>query len=334
MSRPSISVIVPVYNAEKYVQKCVRSLLEQTLPLAEIILIDDGSTDLSGKIIDELAEKYRSIKVAHFNNSGVSNTRNIGMDMASGDFIGFADADDWFEPDMYKSLYQALRDTNADVSVCDYQFYDEETGKCTKAGLYEAKVCLNREEAIQQVVQTSCVAWNKLFRRTVVENIRFPSNVRIGEDTLFLIDVFAASNRVAFIPEAKIFYRRHTGSAMTSDFSEKVWDNAISGEEAYNKLIHISGCLKSAAEYRLAENVLNILYKLSYAKIGVIKKEAEKIYCLHDLVSRRCPLHESQIPMSKDKKNAVRLFKFSPWIFFAFYKVKHVARAVYIKIKG
>ena len=115
---PKISVIVPVYNVEKYLRKCIESILNQTFREFELILVDDGSTDSSGKICDEYALKDSRIKVIHKENGGASSARNAGLDVAKGEYIGFVDSDDWIEMDMYGELYRLIKENNTDISVC------------------------------------------------------------------------------------------------------------------------------------------------------------------------------------------------------------------------
>ena len=115
---PEISVIVPVYNCEKYIGKCIESILNQTFKDLELILIDDGSADESGKICDEYKIQDKRVKVIHEKNSGVSIARNVGINVAKGKYIGFVDSDDYLAPDMYESLYENLMKSHADVAIC------------------------------------------------------------------------------------------------------------------------------------------------------------------------------------------------------------------------
>ena len=117
---PKVSIIVPVYKVEKYLRKCIDSIINQTLKDIEIILVDDGSPDNCGKICDEYAAKDTRIKVIHKENGGLSSARNAGMEVAEGEYIGFVDSDDWIESDMYMTLWQKAKDINADLVNSDY----------------------------------------------------------------------------------------------------------------------------------------------------------------------------------------------------------------------
>ncbi len=167
-----ISVIVPVYNVEPYLRKCLDSILVQTYRDLEILIIDDGSTDGSGAICDEYSEKDERIRVSHTDNHGLSAARNLGLDNATGDWIGFVDSDDWIELDMYEVLLRKAEKTGADVVECgchaDYTTtsYEHSAIQKTVSGI-DAVEALIRGEIRTQV-------WNKIWRSNLFSEIRFP----------------------------------------------------------------------------------------------------------------------------------------------------------------
>lgn len=120
ITKPKISIIVPVYKAEPYLRKCIDSILNQTFKDFELILVDDGSPDRCGEICDEYALKDSRIKIIHKENSGRSSARNVGLDIAQGEYIGFVDSDDWIEPDMYEVLYSKAKIESADIIALNY----------------------------------------------------------------------------------------------------------------------------------------------------------------------------------------------------------------------
>lgn len=174
-----ISVIVPVYNVEPYLRKCLDSILAQTYRDLEILIIDDGSTDGSGRICDEYGEKDNRIKVFHTENKGLSCARNFGLDNANGDWIGFVDSDDWIEPDMYEVLIKRAEETGADVVECGYIIeYVKKQKKCSVT----QKIIPSAESIdalINGKIQTR--VWNKIYRGKLFAEIRFP-NGRYFED--------------------------------------------------------------------------------------------------------------------------------------------------------
>ena len=182
---PLISIISPVYQVEKYLDKCIASVVNQTYTNLEIIIIDDGSTDNCPAICDAWKERDPRIKVIHQENGGLSHARNEGMKLATGEFIGFVDSDDWIEPNMYETLLDALLETDADISICDCCL-ETETSKFipNQTGIPERKQ-YTPEEALKILFKGNGFiyngVWQKLYRRTIISNNTFPEG-KICED--------------------------------------------------------------------------------------------------------------------------------------------------------
>ena len=173
-----ISVIIPVYNVEGFVKRCVDSVVNQTYPHLEIILIDDGSADSSGDICDRYAQTDGRIVVIHQENAGLSAARNRGLDIAKGEYVGFVDADDYIDADMYQTLYNKAAETGCDIIECDLRHTYKNTEDVEKAVRHYDKknlICFGRG-----------VAWNKLYRRGLIQDtgVRFPAGL-IYEDMEF-----------------------------------------------------------------------------------------------------------------------------------------------------
>lgn len=166
-----ISIIVPVYNVEPYLRKCLDSIVNQTFRDLEILIIDDGSTDGSGEICDEYRKDER-VKVFHTNNRGLSCARNLGLDNATGDWIGFVDSDDWIEPDMYEVLLERAEETRADVLECG--MFIEFASQIIKQPAFVATVC--EKEALEALIKHKInnQVWNKLWKSQCFVDIRFP----------------------------------------------------------------------------------------------------------------------------------------------------------------
>ncbi|MGJ0706244.1 glycosyltransferase family 2 protein, partial [Enterococcus avium] len=169
-----ISIIVPVYDVEKYLKKCVDSILNQTFKDFELILVDDGSPDNSGAICDQYAEKDSRVRVIHKENGGLSDARNAGIEVARGKYLGFVDSDDFVNEDMYKQLYTSIIENNADLSICG--IFDLYEGK-TPIKKTEKKLLLNRNEAMIMIFhgnEISVHAYNKLYKKEIFESLRYP----------------------------------------------------------------------------------------------------------------------------------------------------------------
>ena len=212
-----VSIIVPVYQVEKYIRQCVDSILAQTFTDFELILVDDGSKDKSGQICDEYARMDKRVKVIHKENGGLSDARNKGMDQASGNYFMFVDSDDYIAPTMIECLYKSILNENADIAACNYLYYFENDRKKNFATniksevLSGAEIFYNRKNERNYGIWT--VAWNKLYKSEVFGNIRF----RLGkyhEDEFWANDIYQMDITVIMIPECLYYYRQRDNSIM------------------------------------------------------------------------------------------------------------------------
>ena len=221
MNNPLISIIVPVYKAEKYLDKCVQSIVNQTYKNLEIILVDDGSPDNCPQMCDEWAEKDGRIKVIHKENGGAAMARNAALDIASGDYIGFVDSDDYIDENMYKVLYNSLVKNSADISLCSYYTVDR-TGKEVAVNFNFKSEIIDKYELISNnnSVCFGRVLWNCLFKSDLWNNMIFP-DYKKHEDVAVLPYVFYRANVISFVPEALYYYVCVDGSIMNTGFSEK-----------------------------------------------------------------------------------------------------------------
>lgn len=206
-----ISIIVPVYNVELYLKKCIETIINQTYKNLEIILVDDGSTDNSGKICDEYALKDNRIKILHIENGGPAVARNAGLDIATGEYIGFIDSDDYIELDMYETLYNAMIKTNAGLVICNwYKGYEDNWRKNI---VYPKKEILTPNEAFE-VFYNNMYVWNKLYRKDVVKNLRFVETY--AQDVLYTFTTLRRIDKVVFLNEYKCYYRNNPTSRQHS----------------------------------------------------------------------------------------------------------------------
>jgi len=229
----SLSVIVPVYNSEKYLTKALESIAAQTVADSmQIILVDDGSTDASPAICDEFASKHPDTVVIHRENGGVSAARNTGIKKASGEYIGFVDADDTVAPDYFEKLLTAAKDNNCDMAFNTQTFTFDDKSR-TFSGWYPAGTVLEHSEIIDSYARRMLCdsAQNsvgiKIFRRSIINEsgIEFPVGVKIGEDKRFVLEFLKVCARAVCIGDCGYFYRSVSTSAMHSD---KVLDELMS----------------------------------------------------------------------------------------------------------
>lgn len=216
-----ISVIVPVFNVEKYLSECVYSILKQTYKDFELILVDDGSTDNSGKICDHFCGEDKRIRVLHKKNGGLSSARNAGIDMANGSYLAFIDSDDYVEKNFLECLYDKLVEETADISECSYKRLIK--GKLTYERLFKYDV-LDNETAVRRLFappyQSFVVVWNKLYKKELFKKIRFPEG-KLHEDELSSYKLIYESKKVAFVNKYLYIYRIRDDSIMTRGYSDK-----------------------------------------------------------------------------------------------------------------
>ena len=225
-----VTVIIPVYNVEMYLPLCINSILKQTYQNLEIILIDDGSTDDSPGICDTYALKDNRIKVIHQQNQGAAVARNTGLENATGEYIVFVDSDDFINEKMIEKLYIALKQTDSDLSICNFK-YTSENGK--EIDLKETDIkneVLYTEEIIDKLFQNNncgyIVIWNKMYKKDLWKQIRYPVGV-IYEDEAVIHHIFSKCKKVATISDELYYYRQVSGSIMHSERTEKNLDKYL-----------------------------------------------------------------------------------------------------------
>lgn len=214
MDEKLVSVIIPAYNIEDYIGRCLDSIISQTYKNLEIIVVDDGSRDRTGEILDNYAKKDRRIKVIHKENGGVSSARNKGIEVAEGDYIGFIDGDDLIEPEMYKTLVDLLEEENADIAHCGYQMvfpdrvdYYHNTGK---------KKIQTTEEGLKDLLSGEIIEpglVNKLYKKELIKNCRLDETVKINEDLLMNYQLFKLSQKSVYYDITPYSYMIRSNSA-------------------------------------------------------------------------------------------------------------------------
>ncbi len=200
MDEPLISVIVPVYKVEVYLDKCVSSIVGQTYYNLEIILVDDGSPDNCPATCDAWAEKDSRIKVIHKTNGGLSDARNAGMAVATGEFIGFIDSDDWIEPDFFEDLYRAILENGAEAAECAAAYVTED-GTVIRLRKAAPRPVLDRKEALRRLVMEDGVyqtVWNKLYRRETLDGLLFEVG-KYNEDEFWSYQVLDRIQKLAIV---------------------------------------------------------------------------------------------------------------------------------------
>lgn len=223
--KPKISIVVPVYNVERFLSDCIESILNQTFRDIELILVNDGSTDQSGAICDQYAKHDERIVVIHKENGGQSSARNKGINAAKGDFVGFIDSDDWIQEDMYEVLYSKAIEADADIAACNIIEFQKDGSKryfCqdTSDLVYDRQTAMGELYLNERLSFSPC---NKIYKRTLFKEIRFKEGY-ILEDVDFAYRIIHQSTKIYYTGQALYNYRYNEKSTLRKDFSKKRLD--------------------------------------------------------------------------------------------------------------
>ena len=293
-----ISIIVPVYNMEQYLERCINSIWQQTYTNLEIILVDDGSTDKSPQMCDEYASKDSRIKVVHKQNGGLSDARNAGLAIANGTYIGFVDSDDWIEPDMYECMYEACMEHEAQIAICRYaQVYKDHTVQ----GGNQKITAFDREELMKiyigghddYIIYNS--VWSKLFAREIVEGVQFPVG-RNSEDIMYTTKAFCKVEKGVYIDKCLYHYvLDRDGSIMNVKRTERMFQDEIPFWKEHMEYIrrYVSEQMGDYAAYYFYRRLLqyyldlnkNVQTKADATRLAkIMHKEKDKIQQVYNMV--------------------------------------------------
>lgn len=292
MEKKLISVIVPIYKVEKYLKRCVDSIINQTYKNLEILLVDDGSPDNSGKICDEYEKIDKRIKVIHKANGGLSDARNSALKIAKGDYIGFVDSDDYIKEDMFETLYKLSEENNADISIVSY--YEMIEDRIISVRKSKEIQVMDKIEAIKELLLDTKIqsyAWNKLFKKELFQGTEFPTGKNF-EDIATTLILFEKCNKVVLLEEPKYYYIRRNDSIVGIrnyktylDYLEVIWDKYIYLKDkypeieeynAYNFMINMIWVYTIIVSYEI--DGLDSKYDELYQKLlEIIEKYGDKI---------------------------------------------------------
>lgn len=243
-----ISIIVPVYNVEKYLSKCVESIQRQTYRNIEIILVDDGSPDHCPEICDRFAKEDSRIKVIHKKNGGLSDARNAGLEAANGAYLAFVDSDDYISNDMIEKMYCRILRDRSDMAICNIDFVDE-NGNSINRNTIQAKNVTVEEPQFWRELRANyiycVVAWNKLYVKKLFEDVQYDVG-KLHEDEFILHKLVSKCERISFLSEKMYFYLQREQSIMNSKYTVERMDLA-------EALIHRSLYFRQRGWQELAE---------------------------------------------------------------------------------
>jgi glycosyltransferase involved in cell wall biosynthesis len=277
MMLPKISVVIPVYNVEKYLQRCVDSILNQTYQNFEIILIDDGSLDTSGQICDQYAQKDKRIKVIHKKNARVSAARNDGIKIATGKYISFIDSDDWIEPEMYQEMVNKAEELNLDFIMCDYKKkskgYEDKRTQPIREGyfskddikneLYQCLIMFDNIELPPTISNWVCLFNTEFLRKN---NLYYDEDIHYCEDTIFGSKAMFHAKKFFYLKDHHFYNYFYNPNSTTNTYNEKKWTCYL---EINERLIKYFG---NSNEFDFTRQIkINMLW-FTLNALGQIKK--------------------------------------------------------------
>ena len=217
---PLISIIIPVYNVEKYLSRCLDSILSQTFTNFEVVLVDDGSTDSSGDICDEYERCDNRIKVHHKKNGGVSSARNMGLDNAVGEWITFVDADDWIDKNMYYKIYNKAISSQADIVLCDFYEYYSLDYKLLKKTISENAT---KDNILREIILSFTALWNMLVHRTLYDTykLRIPEHIINCEDFWLVTRLFYYAKKISSLHIPLYYYNRENVNSILNNLNDE-----------------------------------------------------------------------------------------------------------------
>ena len=306
-SQPKISVIVPVYKTEGLLDRCVESIVGQTYKNLEIILVDGGSPDNCPAMCDEWAEKDSRIRVIHKENGGVSSARNAALDIATGDYIGFVDSDDWIEPEMYSSLIQKISESGKNIALCSY-YAVEISGERYECRCVVDKEVLDKDDYFRFIVLggDGGYIWNRLYDADILKEVRFDEDIWYSEDLLFNFKTAQKSNGAAILDKIEYNYVQkrikeqawvmndHSFDSMTAfeimlsykDIPEDVYDCCLRGYAAAAFTL-LSGVLTNEKYFYKYDDIRSAI--LNFKKRILTQKKYPLKYKVKTLALWLCP---------------------------------------------
>lgn len=261
-----VSIIVPVYKVKEYLPKCVDSLLEQTYKNIEIILVDDGSPDVCGKICDDYAVKDNRVTVIHKENGGLSDARNIAIPKAYGEYIVFVDSDDWVSQYYVEHLYEAIKKDDVDLAFSWFEnVYEGQDRKLEVKKELSDYECLDSQSCLKRLLYqdgVECCAWGKIYKKEIISGLRYPVG-KLYEDIPVTYECIKRSSKIAVISNVDYYYVQRNASIQYQSFNPNKLDGVTHCHDMLESVRKDFPDLVSAAECRYFSTVCNILFQIN-----------------------------------------------------------------------
>ena len=314
MMGEKISVVVPVYNVEAYLERCVESILQQTYAHFELILINDGSTDSSGQICDHLASQYENIKVYHIENAGVSNARNMGIQLATGSWVTFIDSDDFVTQDYLATLASAVERVNVGFAIAP--LHHIKNGIVTDIPSHSGKTELwSTEETMKELLMTTRTSFfpvAKLFKRDLLADEKFNTNYHLAEDALFLAELLLKTRCSSVFIDKPVYYYDHREGSATTSVNQHVFDTIEVYQQIIAQVSQAFPDLKPELKNRECWSYITVYDKIIFTSSEQYQKE--KVDLRAWIVQHRREIWKDAY-FTTFRKVAILSLVISPWLY-------------------
>ena len=314
MMGEKISVIVPVYNVEAYLERCVESILQQTYAHFELILINDGSTDSSGQICDHLASQYENIKVYHIENAGVSNARNMGIQLATGSWVTFIDSDDFVTQDYLATLASAVEGVNVGFVIAS--LHHIKNGIVTDIPSHSGKTELwSTEETMKELLMTTRTSFfpvAKLFKRDLLADEKFNTNYHLAEDALFLTELLLKTRCSSVFIDKPVYYYDHREGSATTSVNRHVFDTIEVYQQIIAQVSQVFPNLKYELKNRECWSYITVYDKIIFTSSEQYQKEKAELRTW--IVRHRREIWKDAY-FTTFRKVAILSLVISPWLY-------------------
>ncbi|MCM1123763.1 MAG: glycosyltransferase [Eubacterium sp.] len=330
---PLVSVIVPVYNGQDYLADCIDSIENQTYGNLEVIIINDGSTDGTVKVCDSLRASYENVRVLTMDDRGVSAARNAGIEESTGELVTFVDADDRLRPEMLRILYDCMTETESDIAGCRFFAWSSEAEWERTAGLNtsgtdrartdaaaeQAKVYDARTYLQEELLHGNSRCWSKLYRRAVVDQVRFVEGLTIGEDMLFLVKILPFAKRIAETGYSGYGYYWNPAGAINREFTPRYMDQITCWKLARQEILHMNPDLDSQVTALGIMGIMLTAGKLAMLPADKRRDNAQYIGICHEELKEAMKIPGTYGWLSVGYRLKSAIFRVSPNLYLGLY---------------
>lgn len=322
-AEPLISVIVPVYNGQEYLDNCIRSIEGQTYGNLEVIIVDDGSTDETGAVCERIQTEYDNVRILTLGDEGVSAARNAGVEASAGELITFVDADDRICPEVLRILYDCMINTGSDVAGCGFFIWssEEEWRQGPASGKTIAQpVTYDTDQYLREALlcgNSRC--WSKLYRREIFDRVRFPEELTIGEDMLFLVKMLPYVAKITETDYPGYGYYRNPAGVMNREFTPRYMDQITCWQLAREEILQLDESLDAQVTVPYMMGIMLTVGKLAMLSAAGRRANRKYIQICYDKLRETLLVPGAYRRLSAGYRIKVRLFSLCPNLYLYLY---------------